>query len=274
MSCASLPGAGVKPVAVSAPVSGLQAGTAYYFRVTAANAAGSATGVEQSFTTTRFPELGRCVKVSAHSGAYKDSGCTKAQSGGSHEWEAWPVADPDFTMTGGPVVLETKSVAIFQCAASSASGEYTGPQTATLTLTMTGCVEPFGAKCFSQGHATGEIVLPGMPVQMGLIEGGAKPVVGWELRFGEAPADSRFECELGSLALGGSVIGRVSQADKQGSSLTLEFVGGKGVQEPERFAGGAAVGVGLEGLGKPTPVSLKSAFSGADAKAVEIRALP
>jgi len=275
VACASLPGSGVKPVAVSATVNGLQAGTPYYFRVFAANAQGSATGSEQSFSTTQFPELGRCVKAGAHSGAYADSGCTKAQSGRTHEWEPWPVANPHFTMTGGPMVFEDSEKTLFECKASLAGGEYTGPQSATLTLTMTGCVfTPFQAKCSSPGYATGEIVLSGMPVQIGMVDEGAKPVLGWRLSFGEAPQDSGFECELGRLALAGSVIGRVSPADKESSTVKLEFKGKKGAQEPERFQGGGVDGVSLEGLGKPYPVSVGSSLSIADAEAVELRALP
>jgi hypothetical protein len=179
-------------------------------------------------------------------------------------------------MTDGTIVFETaKGVTLLECQGSRASGAYTGPQSATMTLTMTGCkFKPFGTSCTSQGYLSGGIVLAAMPVQIGIVEGGKKPVLGWTLSFGEAPADSSFECELGTLALAGSAIGRVTPADKQSTSLKLELKGKKGVQEPERFQAGGSTGVAFEGLGKPKPVSFDSTFSGSGAEAVELKALP
>jgi subtilase family serine protease len=49
--CASLPGSGNTPVAVSAAVSGLSANTTYHFRVSATNAGGTSLGEDKSFTT-------------------------------------------------------------------------------------------------------------------------------------------------------------------------------------------------------------------------------
>jgi hypothetical protein len=49
--CSSLPGSGTSPVAVSAPASGLSAGTTYRFRISATNSGGTSQGVEQTFQT-------------------------------------------------------------------------------------------------------------------------------------------------------------------------------------------------------------------------------
>ena len=49
--CASLPGSGTSPVAVSASITGLNANTTYHYRVTAANAGGPAHGADQSLVT-------------------------------------------------------------------------------------------------------------------------------------------------------------------------------------------------------------------------------
>lgn len=54
-ACASGPGGGTAPVGVSASLSGLAAGTTYHYRVVAANAGGSTTGNDATFTTNALP---------------------------------------------------------------------------------------------------------------------------------------------------------------------------------------------------------------------------
>jgi phosphodiesterase/alkaline phosphatase D-like protein len=49
--CASLPGSGSSPVAVTASVGNLSPAGTYHFRISATNAAGTSTGSDQSFTT-------------------------------------------------------------------------------------------------------------------------------------------------------------------------------------------------------------------------------
>ena len=50
-SCASLPGSGNSPVAVSKGLTGLTANTTYHFRFVATNAGGTTNGGDQTFTT-------------------------------------------------------------------------------------------------------------------------------------------------------------------------------------------------------------------------------
>ena len=50
-SCASLPGSGESPVAVSAPISGLAPNTTYHFRISATNAGGTSKGADETFKT-------------------------------------------------------------------------------------------------------------------------------------------------------------------------------------------------------------------------------
>ncbi len=55
--CASLPGFGDAPVAVSAGLGGLSANTTYHFRIVATNPEGSSRGADQAFTTTASPPV-------------------------------------------------------------------------------------------------------------------------------------------------------------------------------------------------------------------------
>ena len=50
-SCASLPGSGTSPVAVSASLTGLTANTTYHFRISATNAGGTSKGSDETFKT-------------------------------------------------------------------------------------------------------------------------------------------------------------------------------------------------------------------------------
>ncbi len=51
--CASLPGSGTIPVAVSASLAGLGENTTYHVRVVASNEGGTSYGADQTFTTDR-----------------------------------------------------------------------------------------------------------------------------------------------------------------------------------------------------------------------------
>ncbi len=71
------------------------------------------------------PEYGRCVKAIKPPTGYTNSGCTKsAQPGaGNYEWLPGPGPKPGYTLTGGPVVIET----VFDCEKTvKAGGKYAG----------------------------------------------------------------------------------------------------------------------------------------------------
>ena len=55
LPCASLPGSGENPVAVSASLGGLSANTTYHFRIVATNLGGPSYGGDQTFTTPPTP---------------------------------------------------------------------------------------------------------------------------------------------------------------------------------------------------------------------------
>jgi subtilisin family serine protease len=65
--CASAPGSGTSPVAVSAAITGLSANATYHVRVVATSAGGTSRGVDQQFTTLPNPPRAPTVGTSAAS---------------------------------------------------------------------------------------------------------------------------------------------------------------------------------------------------------------
>ncbi len=281
--CSSLPGSGTGHVAVSANVSGLQRGTTYYYRAVASNADGAGVGAQQTFVTRQFPELGRCLKTATAHSRYKTSACTTLSAGansGKYEWQPWPLANPHFTLTLEKVPLEagpgkdTKATVLLECASGSAQGEYTGPQTATMSLVLSGCgLRFFGtAVCSSAGAAAGEVRVPDLPAQLGFIEDGSKPSVGWALNSPTSGPLATFTCEKVPVTLQGSVIGAVQPVDKMSQTAKVAYKGSEGAQSPESFEGGALDTLVLDSY-EVTPVSLDTSGAIASAEAVEIRAV-
>jgi alpha-tubulin suppressor-like RCC1 family protein len=281
--CSSLPGSGTGHVAVSATVSGLKRGTAYYFRAVASNAGGAGVGAQQTFATQQFPELGRCVKAAAARARYKTSACTTLSAGGDsgkYEWQPWPLANPHFTLTLEKIPLETaagkgtKASVILECASGSAQGEYTGPQTATMSLVLKGCGLHFLGivPCSSERAAAGEVRAQDIPAQIGFIEDGSKPSVGWALGSPTSGPLATFGCENVPASLQGSVIGAVQPIDKMSQTAKLAYKGSEGAQTPESFEGGAQDTLVLDSY-DVAPVSLDTSGAIDSAEAVEIRAM-
>ena len=145
--CASLPGEGAGPVAVSASLTGLSPGTTYHFRVAANNSDGTSYGSEQAFTTgsPELPELGRCLKRSKSKYRFSSATCTTTSSGedsGKYEWQPWPAAKNRFSYEedDASAWFETVGGSSFVvCPKRSATGEYTGSQTMAESIVFTGC---------------------------------------------------------------------------------------------------------------------------------------
>jgi len=177
-------------------------------------------------------------------------------------------AAKSFTATSGTMTLETASKKRVKCAASHASGEYTGSKSATASITLTGCSDPAGA-CQSSGAGAGEIVAGGLGLSLGFIKDEPKGTelilsVGWDLS--KSPSIISAECggAKEALQVTGSVIAPVSTIDKMASAYTLKYAQSAGKQLPEAFeeepkdtlsasfGGGAGEQVGLKGADKIT----------------------
>jgi len=276
VACTPTPGAGTTFVAVSAAVSGLTRASSYYYRVRATNTQGTGYGAQQSFTTPRFPELGRCVKV--QHGLYSSKACTVLGSGGGkYEWE--PLENRHFTMTFTSFPLEGKpgkskeAPVLFRCGAGAASGEYTGPQSAEMSLVLHKChLELFGeVPCNSPGAGVGEVEIQPLHAQLGFIENGASQSAGWALGDGEGAVFAAIECEGHPTTIDGGVIG-TSTIDKMSQTTTLTFTGAEGQQLPTRFEGGLEDTLTLI-LNGPLAVSLDATATIESAEALEVRTL-
>ena len=271
--CSSLPGAGTSAESVSATVIGLEEGTTYYYRAVASNAEGAGYGTQQSFTTNALPQLGRCVELIEKTGAYGNPGCTtpSAEENGKYEWQPWPFANEDFSGSGGALRFETvtfknkrgKSVDDTRsCSASAVSGEYTSSESASISVTYTGC-----GYCHSSGASSGEIRTGPLEAQLGLVDTGSKPKAGWILNpYSESPL---AECEIfGSVV--GSVIGSVSATNEMSRSFQLSFTGKHGHQLPEMFEDGLEQTLELDGH----RAALTTSASLEGSEEIEIKTLP
>jgi IPT/TIG domain len=281
VACASLPAPGMEPAAVSAALTGLTPATTYHFRILAANQGGSTSGPDASFTTPSpaLPELGICNYVAAAMASYENEACTKPSTGGDtghYEWQPWPAGHNN---AGGAIVgttkLETVGKASVRCASGSLTGEYTGSQTSTEIITLTGCEAP-GAlgECQSAGAGAGEIRTYPLEGRLGFIKGGSKPTVGWELAPASGSALAGFACGATTMSLTGSVIAPFGKADKRDGYFTAKFKAAKGRQKPEAFEGlpkdvlDLGTGLGEEQAGLTTRLSL------GEGGGLEIKAIP
>lgn len=248
--CTPSPGGGESAVAVSASISGLQPASTYHFRVSATNAGGTSVGSDQIFQTGEsLPERGRCLAASGGHGGYTESSCTMASEPGrgAYEWLPGP-ATPGLTLHGGALSLETVHNAKITCAALTGSGEYTGPKTEVLHITLSGCEQPGRGPCQNEKATTGELTLNPLEGELGVIKAAAganPPAVGTALHGGGGqPLLGTLECGVGAgavqITLEGSVIAVVTPLDRMSGTVTLKLSGRKGKQKPAAFEGAVA----------------------------------
>jgi hypothetical protein len=282
--CASLPGSGTSPVAVSAAISGLKASTTYHFRIVATNEGGTSKGTDQSFATAppqeELPEFGRCLKLKTPTGKYQNAGCTTKSAGentGSYEWAFEPGSARAFTFKNGSATLETVSGAVITCQENTYSGKYTGSKTVTVHLKLAGC-EPtnrFGIKCESQGAGLGKVNFNALEGNLGYIANGVEPTVGLVLTPTAADGGylAQFHCGEVPVSITGGVIAAYAPVDKMVTTFTVSLKQTKGLQTPEALEGGTPELLSMIiGASAPERMGLKAADKVTNQESLELKA--
>ncbi|HEX4437588.1 MAG TPA: IPT/TIG domain-containing protein [Solirubrobacteraceae bacterium] len=181
---------------------------------------------------------GRCVKVTAGTGAYKTGECTEPLSGGTWKWEA---GSAKAGFTGKPIAeteiaIESEGGTKVACEGESTAGEYSGPaQVKNVTFKLTGCkLASSGEKCTSTGAATGEIASGTLEGTLGWVEPETNKV-GLELTAPLEGLMATAECGTTKIALGGELIGQITQTNIMRKTFTVRYKQKKGVQTIQHF---------------------------------------
>jgi phospholipase C len=282
--CTPSPGEGESAVAVAAQVSGLSPNTTYHFRIAATSAGGTTVGDDETFQTGEsLPERGRCLSASGH-GSYTSSTCTIPSEGGKGAFEWLPGAGASkFSLQGGALTLETAHKAKITCANVTGSGEYAGPKTELLQLTLSGCEEPGHGECHDEKQTSGEVALSPLEGELGTITQARPekkpkpPSIGSSLRVADGHSDlAAFVCGTGAeqVVLDGDAIAVTAPADKMTSAFTLTLTAKKAKQKPEAFEGGASDSLlATFGGGAAERAGLSVALSASGEEPLEIKAL-
>ncbi len=232
-----------------------------------------------TFAYRGVPEFGRCTKASKRSGRF-DGGCKVEEANGSAEWTPWPPGKPGLTLTAGPVSFETATIPSFAtsrilitCSSASGSGEVTGPQSTSESLTLSGCSAsglPGGAsECQNHGAGSAEISTEALSGRIALIEAKGSGV-GLDLA-GTGGTIASFACGSVPVTLEGSVIVEV-KPNKMLSSQTLKYKATRGMQEFESLKGGPTDVLESSFLGGPfEQTGLDGAVTLESAEAIEIK---
>ena len=283
--CSTLPGAGTGPVEVTATLSGLAPGTSYHYRARATNEVGTGYGEDEGFSTLAdlpgLPTIGRCVKRAGKPRSrYSNAACTTPSAGedrGKYEWEGWPLLKKGFTGRPGGEIRTTGAHGWDIICSAELRGEYTGAQSALLSLTFKGC-DVSGSEgqnaCQSAGAASGEIRIATLAGELGFIksevrEGIPDVSVGWLVHPASGEAVASFSClDGGSWTVSGAIAGSIGPADEMSTSATL-FLG-----DAEGFEGQPPSAMTVSGESGEEPVSFGSGGFITNEEAIELRALP
>ena len=187
------------------------------------------------------PEYGRCEKVAKpYNGGFTNSGCTKTSGTktGKYEWHPG-VLKTKQTSKGGKGILEEAGKYSVGCESEESSGEYSGTKDAKdVIVKFKKCAAP-GLICTSPGHEKGE--LETVPLEGKVVwENEAKHKTALDL-FPEAGGNFiEFTCGATlTVAVRGSILVPVT-ADKMSSTVTLKYVGKKGIQKVQEYEEGGS----------------------------------
>jgi hypothetical protein len=281
-----VPGAPAPSAAGTSQSFALPAGSQRYVAIRAVDEQGNVGLPAMSEYTAgpALPALGRCVKVAKRTGEYQGAKCLTEMPGtGSYNWLAGPGASRKFTGQLAAVTLETTGAKKIVCSAGTATGEYTGAKTETVTLTLTGCERPAThSPCQSAAAASGQIVTNQLEGRLGFIRSGSKAIVGLDLAREGALAT--FECASSApggkevVTLEGSAIGMVKPIDLMSTQFTDAYTQKAGHQKPEQFEGGlkdTLVSSVLAGLEKSSEqIGLAATLTVTGEEPLEIKAKP
>jgi uncharacterized protein YjbI with pentapeptide repeats len=109
---------------------------AHEYSVTALDGAQSATSRIQ-YSVIAGPEFGRCVKLSARTGAYSSATCTTAGVGKDEWTPGW--LEGGITFAGSRATLDVAPKVKITCTGVQGSGALSTPKAFRATLTLTGC---------------------------------------------------------------------------------------------------------------------------------------
>jgi len=144
------------------------------------------------------------------------------------------------TSTSKAMTLETVGGLKVKCKADTNKGEVTGPATAAMTISFTGCTIP-GARCQSPNGLPGEIVTQRLLGTLGYVSRAPK-VVGLDLSEPTGGPLIVFFCgEDLRVEVFGSVIGRLTPLNKTilpGAHVALKFAQKEGHQAIKMLLGG------------------------------------
>ncbi len=277
--CAALPGAVGATVSVSASLSNLRPAQTVHFRIVARNTDGAGYGEDQTFTTPAAepPELGRCMKLASKTGGgYTNSACTDRSTSdtGRYEWELGAGPSPQFSASTAGVTLQTistktgETLTDLTCTSGHLSGEYTGIQSATLSLVLSKCSGPFGLPCESERASEG-VIEAAFDAQLGIISAN-KHTVGWDLQPASGTALLSYACTGEPHTVTASIIGTLGKADKMSDTFSLTFKTAKGAQVPEAFEHGPPQVPALN----ENAATLVMHATGSNSEKLELRAIP
>jgi hypothetical protein len=194
--------------------------------------------------SAQAPEYGRCEKAAksgkTYTGEFTNSGCTKKSETktGKYEWHPG-VLKARQTSKGGKGILEEAGKYAVGCESEESAGEYSGTKDVKhLVVKFKKCEAP-GLVCTSEGHEKGE--LETRPLEGRVVwENEKEHKTALDL-FPEGGGEFiEFTCgSTLTVAVRGSILVPVT-ADKMSSTVTLKYVGKKGIQKVQDYEEGGS----------------------------------